>query len=146
MLAAVWLGCGNGANGEVGGPPALLGKPEVTVPEGSPPAGLEVEDIERGSGAPAERGDRLTLEYVGAGYESGDEFGSSWDSPGLVSFRLGSGEAIPGWERGLEGMRPGGRRELIVPARLAGGPAEAPAAAPSGEALVFVVDLFELGQ
>lgn len=116
-------------------------KPTVTVPEGAPPKQLEIKDIETGSGAEAKSGDQVTVQYLGVGYDSGEEFDSSWSRSEPFAFGLGSGMVIPGWEQGIEGMKVGGRRELIIPSNLAYGPAGSPPAIGPNETLIFVVDL-----
>lgn len=121
---------------------ALLGKPRVVVPQGPPPRQLEVRDLQEGSGAPVERGDYVTFQYVGVDYETGRQFVSSWGG-GLRNFTVGAGKEIPGMEKGIEGMRPGGRRELIVPPGLAYGKTGSPPAIGPNQTLVLVIDLFE---
>jgi peptidylprolyl isomerase len=116
-------------------------KPKVTVPNGAPPKQLEVKDLEEGSGATARSGDRVSVNYVGVNYKTGKEFDASWDRGEPFSFTLGTGEVIPGWDQGVEGMKVGGRRELIIPPELGYGAAGAPPAIPPNETLVFVVDL-----
>ena len=120
-------------------------KPEVTVPKGAPPKKLEVKEIEEGSGAEAKSGDKVTVQYVGVSYKNGKEFDSSWSRNEPFSFTLGAGEVIPGWDQGVEGMKVGGRRELIIPPNLAYGEAGAPPAIAPNETLVFVIDLLEVG-
>jgi peptidylprolyl isomerase len=120
-------------------------KPKVTVPKGAPPNKLVVKEIEEGTGAEAKSGDEVTVQYVGVDYENGKEFDSSWSRNEPFSFQLGAGQVIPGWEEGVEGMKVGGRRELIVPPELAYGEAGAPPAIGPNETLVFVVDLLEVG-
>ena len=119
-------------------------KPEVTVPKGAPPKKLEVKEIEAGSGAEAKSGDEVTVQYVGVDYKNGQEFDSSWSRNEPFSFSLGAGEVIPGWDQGVEGMKVGGRRELIIPPSLAYGEAGAPPAIAPNETLVFVIDLLEV--
>ncbi len=144
-LTAV-AGCGGGgSSGEAARaeePPALTRKPTVVVPEGSPPTSLEVKDLQKGTGAPVERGDYVTVQYVGADYETGEEFESSWGG-GPLRFIVGAGEVMPGLDKGIEGMQPGGRRELIVPPSLANGEPKPPASIGPDQTLVFVIDLFE---
>jgi peptidylprolyl isomerase len=120
-------------------------KPAVAVPQGAPPQQLETKDLEPGSGAEAKSGDRVTVQYVGVNYESGEEFDASWDRGEPFSFSLGTGEVIPGWDQGVEGMKEGGRRELIVPPELAYGESGSPPAIPPNETLIFVVDLVKVG-
>jgi peptidylprolyl isomerase len=119
-------------------------KPEVTVPTGAPPKKLEVKELEEGSGAEAKSGDKVTVQYVGVNYKNGKEFDSSWSRNEPFPFALGAGEVIPGWDQGVEGMKVGGRRELIIPPELAYGEAGAPPAIGPNETLVFVIDLLEV--
>lgn len=120
-------------------------KPKVTVPKGAPPKRLETKELEEGSGAEAKSGDEVTVQYVGVDYKNGQEFDSSWSRNEPFSFTLGAGEVIPGWDQGVEGMKVGGRRELIIPPELAYGEAGAPPAIGPNETLVFVIDLLEVG-
>jgi peptidylprolyl isomerase len=116
-------------------------KPKVTVPKGAPPKELGIKDLEEGSGATAKAGDAITVNYVGVNYKTGKEFDSSWSRSEPFTFNLGAGEVIPGWDQGLEGMKVGGRRELIIPPELGYGSTGSPPAIPPNETLVFVVDL-----
>lgn len=116
-------------------------KPKVTVPKGAPPKSLVTEDLEEGSGRAAKAGDVVSVNYVGVNYETGKEFDASWSRGEPFIFSLGAGEVIPGWDQGVEGMKVGGRRELIIPPDLGYGAAGAPPAIPPNETLVFVVDL-----
>jgi len=125
---------------------AVIGKrePKVTVPKGAPPKKLEVKDLEEGSGAEAKSGDKVTVQYVGVNYKNGKEFDSSWSRNEPFPLTLGAGEVIPGWEQGIEGMKVGGRRELIIPPELAYGETGYPPSIPPNETLVFVIDLLEV--
>jgi peptidylprolyl isomerase len=139
------------SGGEAGGATEKSGdasdrtKPEVTVPDGEPPTELVENELIEGTGAEAKEGDEVTVQYVGVGYESEEEFDSSWSRNEPFSFGLGAGQVIPGWEQGVEGMKVGGRRELVIPAELAYGQAGSPPAIGPNEALVFVIDLLEVG-
>lgn len=81
------------------------------------------------------------MHYEGVGWTSKGLFDSSWDRGATFSCPLGTGQVIEGWDRGLVGMRVGGRRELIVPPALAYGDAGAPPAIGPGETTTFTVDL-----
>jgi peptidylprolyl isomerase len=116
-------------------------KPKVTVPSGPPPKQLEVVEIEEGTGPEAKKGDTVSVQYVGVGYESEEEFDSSWSRNEPFAFQLGAGMVIPGWDQGVEGMKVGGRRELIIPPELAYGEAGSPPAIGPNETLIFVIDL-----
>ncbi|HEU4738345.1 MAG TPA: FKBP-type peptidyl-prolyl cis-trans isomerase [Solirubrobacterales bacterium] len=116
-------------------------KPKVTPPKGAPPKQLVTNDLEEGTGAEAKAGDEITVQYVGVNYKTGKEFDSSWSRSEPFTFKLGEGFVIPGWEEGFEGMKVGGRRELVIPPDLGYGSTGSPPAIPPNETLVFVVDL-----
>jgi peptidylprolyl isomerase len=136
---------GGGAPVEKSGDASNRTKPEVTVPKGEPPTELVENELIEGTGAEAKKGDEVTVQYVGVGYESEEEFDSSWSRNEPFSFQLGSSSVIPGWEMGVEGMRVGGERELIIPGELAYGQAGSPPAIGPNETLIFVVDLLKVG-
>jgi peptidylprolyl isomerase len=119
-------------------------KPDVESPDGAPPKDLVVEDIEEGDGPTAEQGDEVVVDYVGVDYDSGKEFDASFGAPEPFEFALGGGMVIPGWDEGVEGMKVGGRRELIIPPDLAYGAQGQPPAIKPNATLVFVIDLLEV--
>ena len=119
-------------------------KPDVESPDGAPPKDLVVEDIEEGDGPTAEQGDQVVVDYVGVDYDSGKEFDASFGAPEPFEFALGGGMVIPGWDEGVEGMKVGGRRELIIPPDLAYGEQGQPPAIKPNSTLVFVIDLLEV--
>ncbi|WP_347350099.1 FKBP-type peptidyl-prolyl cis-trans isomerase [Intrasporangium sp.] len=116
-------------------------KPEIDFPEGEAPTELVVEDLIVGDGPEAKAGDTVSAHYVGVARSTGEEFDSSWGRGRPLEFRLGVGMVIPGWDRGIAGMKIGGRRRLTVPPELAYGDKGAGAAIGPGETLIFVVDL-----
>jgi peptidylprolyl isomerase len=118
-------------------------EPKVSVPEGDPPAELVVRDLERGDGPEAVPGKTLAVDYKGVRWEDGEAFDSSWSTGQPFQFILGARQVIPGWERGFEGMRVGGRRQLIVPPELAYGDHGQGLIRPN-ETIVFVVDLLSV--
>jgi peptidylprolyl isomerase len=120
-------------------------KPKVEVPKGQPPAGLQIEDLAEGTGSTATTGDTVTVHYVGVSYSTGKQFDASWDRGQPFQFQLGAGMVIPGWDEGLVGMKPGGRRELIIPPDLAYGPQGSPPDIPPNATLIFVIDLEQIG-
>jgi FKBP-type peptidyl-prolyl cis-trans isomerase len=138
-------GCGGSSGSSSESTSTEKTKPTVEVPKGSPPKSLVVKEIEKGSGEEAKSGDEVTVQYVGVDYKNGKEFDSSWSRSEPFTFTLGSGQVIPGWEKGVEGMKVGGRRELIVPPELGYGKAGSPPAIGPSETLVFVIDLLEIG-
>jgi peptidylprolyl isomerase len=125
---------------------ALAHKPAVKVPPGPAPKKLEVKDIVKGKGPAARDGDQLSVQYVGVLYDNGKEFDSSWSRGAQpFQFQLGGGQVIPGWDAGVKGMRVGGRRQLIIPAKLAYGAQGQPPTIPPDAPLVFVIDLARIG-
>jgi peptidylprolyl isomerase len=116
-------------------------KPEVDFPGGEPPADLEITDLWEGTGAEAKAGDTVEVHYVGVAFSTGEQFDASWDRGSPLQFRLGVGQVIQGWDQGVQGMKVGGRRQLIIPPGLAYGDRGAPGAIAPGETLIFVCDL-----
>jgi peptidylprolyl isomerase len=116
-------------------------KPEVDFPGGEPPADLEIKDIWEGDGPEAKAGDVVSVHYVGVSFSSGEEFDSSWNRGTPLRFQLGVGQVISGWDKGVQGMKVGGRRQLIIPPHLAYGERGAGRAIGPNETLIFVCDL-----
>lgn len=115
-------------------------QPKVSVPKGAPPKKLVVNDLKEGSGPGAKAGDELEVQYVGVVYRSGKVFENQWGKPGPhFSFQLGSESVIPGWEEGLEGIKLGGQRELIIPPEQAYG-AQRTGSIPPYSTLIFVIE------
>lgn len=120
----------------------LESKPLVEVPAGDPPTDLTITEIVEGDGTVAAAGDVLIMEYVGVAYSDGLQFDASWDRGQPLSFTLGEGQVIKGWDDGIEGMAVGGRRELVIPPDLAYGVSgSGTGAIGPDETLIFVVDL-----
>lgn len=117
-------------------------EPTVSLGEGfAPVSELAVADVYPGSGDPVQPGATLTVNYVGVGQQSGAPFDSSWPTGQPATFPLDG--VIQGWQQGLLGMEPGGRRLLVIPASLAYGQEGRPPVIAPDETLVFVVDLVE---
>ena len=117
-------------------------KPYVSWPTGDPPKELLIEDIVEGSGDPVGSGDFLIMQYVGVSYSTGLQFDASWDRGQPFSFELGSGNVIAGWDEGIVGMTPGGRRLLTIPPQKAYGESGSGSGSIGpNETLLFVVDL-----
>ncbi|MEU3605036.1 FKBP-type peptidyl-prolyl cis-trans isomerase [Streptomyces sp. NPDC035033] len=116
-------------------------KPEVDFPGGEPPADLEIKDIWEGDGETAAARDHVQVHYVGVSFSTGEEFDASWNRGAPLPFQLGVGQVIPGWDQGVQGMKVGGRRQLIIPAHLAYGDRGAGDKIAPGETLIFVCDL-----
>ena len=119
-------------------------KPEIDFPEGDAPTELVIDDIVEGDGEEAKAGDTAHVHYVGVAFSSGEEFDSSWGRGAPLSFPLGAGRVIQGWDQGLLGMKVGGRRRLEIPSELAYGSRGAGAAIGPDESLIFVVDLLDV--
>ncbi|MCZ7536629.1 MAG: FKBP-type peptidyl-prolyl cis-trans isomerase [Acidimicrobiia bacterium] len=117
-------------------------KPTVFVPSAeAPPSALVIEDLEVGDGTEASAGGTVDVHYAGNAWSTGKQFDASWDRGETFSFRLGAGQVIAGWDRGVAGMRVGGRRRLVIPPDLGYGARGAGGAIRPNETLVFVVDL-----
>lgn len=116
-------------------------KPDVSIPDGPPPADLVIEDLVAGEGPEAAPGQTVSVHYVGVAWSDGRQFDSSWDRNEPFQFGLGSGQVIQGWDRGVAGMQVGGRRRLTIPPELGYGAQGAGGVIKGGETLVFVVDL-----
>jgi peptidylprolyl isomerase len=116
-------------------------KPAVTIPPGDPPQTLVVTDLVAGTGPVAAKGDDVKVHYVGVAWSTRKEIDASYDRGQAFAFPLGIGEVIEGFDRGVEGMRVGGRRQLIIPPDQAYGEEGVPPAVGPNETLVFVIDL-----
>ena len=112
--------------------------PVIEFHEGEPPTELVIEDLIVGDGAEAVAGAKVLVHYTGVDYATGEEFDSSWGRGEPISFPLHG--LIAGWQEGIPGMKVGGRRELIIPPRLAYGEAGGGHRL-SGSTLIFVIDL-----
>ena len=119
-------------------------KPEVEFPEGGTPSDLEVVDITLGEGDEATAGRTVVVHYVGVAHSTGEEFDASYNRGEPLSFRLGVGQVIAGWDQGVTGMRVGGRRRLVIPPHLGYGERGAGGVIKPGETLIFVVDLLDV--
>jgi len=110
-------------------------KPTVDVSDG-----LQYRDVVLGSGARADSGATLTVDYV-AWLGDGTKVDASADHGGSFVFQLGTGQVIAGWDMAVPGMRAGGRRLLIVPPELAYADVGVPGRIPPNSKLVFDVKL-----
>jgi peptidylprolyl isomerase len=116
-------------------------KPEVDFPGGEPPEDLQISDLQVGTGLEATSGKRVSVHYVGVSFSTGEEFDASYNRGQPLSFRLGVGQVISGWDQGVSGMKVGGRRQLVIPPHLGYGDRGAGGVIGPGETLIFVVDL-----
>lgn len=116
-------------------------KPTLTFPDAQAPAELEVQVLSRGDGALVEAGDDIEVHYLGQTW-GGHVFDNSYDRRESISFPIGVGAVIGGWDEGLVGQQVGSRLLLSIPSHLGYGDRGAPQAGiRGGDTLVFVVDI-----
>lgn len=115
-----------------------------SVPEGAVSGNITAEDIVVGTGAGVKAGDKVTVNYIGT-LVDGTKFDSSYDRKQPISFTVGSGELIPGFDQGVLGMKAGGERKITIPPELAYG-AQAVGPIPANSTIVFDVALVKIGQ
>jgi peptidylprolyl isomerase len=97
-------------------------QPQIEPPNSPPPGQLRSRDLVVGSGPAARRGDEVFVYYVGVEYKSGRVMARTWLPRKPLVFNLGTGGWDKTWEEGIEGMRAGGIRELVVPEAFPDGP------------------------
>jgi peptidylprolyl isomerase len=111
-------------------------------------SGLKIIDSKEGQGNAVETGNTISVHYTGWLYENGKrgiKFDSSVDRGQPFDFTVGQG-VIRGWSEGVVGMKPGGRRELIIPSDLAYGPRGAGGVIPPNATLDFEIELLQILQ
>ena len=114
----------------------------VTVPGGAAPTALVSKTIVEGTGPAVATGQQIVVQYVGALWDGGKVFDSSWQRGGTpVTFAIGAGKVIRGWDESLVGVKAGSRVLLVIPSDKAYGDAGRPPTIPAKAALVFVVDV-----
>lgn len=109
--------------------------------------GLQITDTKAGTGAEARKGQTVTVHYTGWLYNNGQQgakFDSSRDRKDPFKFPLGSGMVIKGWDEGVQGMKIGGKRTLIIPAALGYGARGAGGVIPPNATLKFDVELLKV--
>jgi FKBP-type peptidyl-prolyl cis-trans isomerase FkpA len=106
-------------------------------------SGLQYVDLVVGSGREAHAGETAIVHYTGK-LTNGTQFDSSKDRNQPFSFRLGAGHVIKGWDEGVEGMKIGGIRKLVIPPQLGYGSRGAGTAIPPHSTLIFEVELLDL--
>ena len=121
-------------------------KPVVKPTKTPPPEAVQYADLVEGDGAEAVTGSQVTVKYVGAFYDTGKDFDSSWSRgpEATLPFGICQQGVIPGFAVGPTGMKVGGRRQIIIPSELGYGAQGSPPTIPGGAALVFVVDLVDV--
>ena len=112
-------------------------------------SGLKYIDQKVGSGDVAMKGNTVSVHYTGWFYTEGKrgaKFDSSLDRKMPFEFKLGARQVIPGWDEGVEGMKVGGKRELIIPPDLGYGPRGMPGIIPPNSTLNFEVELLKVSK
>jgi len=104
---------------------------------------LKIEDIKIGKGAVAESGKKVTVHYTGW-LTNGKKFDSSLDAKEPFTFQLGAAQVIQGWDKGVVGMKIGGKRKLTIPAKMGYGERGAGNVIPPNSTLVFEVELLKV--
>jgi len=119
------------------GPTKVTGDPTKTA------SGLEYWDIKVGTGAVAQTGQQVKVDYTGW-LTTGKKFDSSVGTGRPFDFKLGAGNVIKGWDEGIVGMKVGGKRQLRIPPDLAYGEKGYPGAIPPNATLIFDVRLVDV--
>ena len=118
--------------------PTEIADDQYTVTE----SGLKYYDMEEGSGEAAQPGQQVTVHYTGW-LTDGTKFDSSLDRGDPFAFGLGQSQVIQGWDEGVAGMKPGGKRQLVIPAELGYGDRGAGGVIPANATLIFEVELIK---
>lgn len=140
-LLALLAACGSRGDAPAPGFSAELGVDTTRMTRA--PAGFWYTDVAVGQGPEAVVGRTVTVHYTGW-LPNGKKFDSSRDRGEPFAFTLGAGQVITGWDEGVKGMKPGGRRKLVLPPGMAYGEAGAPPDIPPGATLVFDVEVLKV--
>ena len=118
--------------------------PTITVPKTAAPTALVVQNLIDGTGPEVKSGQTITVHYTGVLWTDGTVFDSSWTRKSPATFAIGTGNVIPGWDKGLVGKKVGSRVLLVVPPADGYG-AQPPQGSkiPANATLVFVVDILD---
>lgn len=124
------------------GPEGSAKPTEVKMPVEAPVGEVVKTDLQEGTGDPVKAGNYVTIDYLGVSCSTGQQFDSSWDRGETLPVTLGEG-TIPGFARGIEGMKVGGQRQIEIPAAEAYGAAGRPPAIGTNDPLVFIISVVE---
>lgn len=125
---------------------SVFAKPKAAVKKEAPAkevTELEIVEVLKGNGPEAKSGKMVTVHYTGK-LTNGTKFDSSLDRNKPFTFQLGVGQVIPGWEKGVAGMKVGGKRKLTIPSKDGYGERGAPPVIPPNSTLVFDVELLDV--
>jgi peptidylprolyl isomerase len=116
--------------------------PTITVPKTAAPTSLVVQNLVDGTGPEVKSGQTITVHYTGVLWTEGTVFDSSWTKGSPATFAIGTGDVIPGWDKGLVGKKVGSRVLLVVPPGDGYG-AQVKGSIPANSTLVFAVDILD---
>jgi FKBP-type peptidyl-prolyl cis-trans isomerase FkpA len=133
-------GTGTAANTAATSPPGTV----ASAPTGAQVTELKIEELKVGTGAEAKAGQPVQVHYTGW-LTDGKKFDSSVDRAQPFKFQLGAGQVIPGWDKGVAGMKVGGKRKLTIPPAMGYGERGAGGVIPPNATLVFEVELLGVG-
>ena len=122
---------------------SALGGPLESADTRVTSSGLTITDLTLGEGAEAAAGQTVVVHYRGT-LENGKQFDASYDRVTPFSFPLGAGRVIKGWDEGVQGMKVGGKRTLVIPPDLAYGSRGAGGVIPPDATLIFEVELLDV--
>lgn len=138
-LAFALAGCSKGCNKTEGDGSASPSGESASADAGAV-TDLKIEDIKVGDGAEAVAGKSVSVHYTGT-LTDGKKFDSSLDRGQPFRFQLGAGQVIQGWDKGVAGMKVGGKRKLTIPSHLGYGERGAGGVIPPNATLIFEVEL-----
>ena len=115
------------------------GEPKVITTN----SGLKYQELKEGTGDAAKAGDTVEVHYTGW-LKDGKKFDSSLDRKEPFAFKLGAGQVIKGWDEGVQGIKVGGKRKLMIPAELGYGKKGAGGVIPPDSELIFEVELLKI--